>query len=75
VIESSNTKQNDKDNSRIISNKEKKNEGNDFTNILRPKKIEDYVGQPLIKKHLMVSISSAKIRGESLDHILFYGPP
>ncbi|PZM84933.1 Holliday junction branch migration DNA helicase RuvB [Candidatus Gracilibacteria bacterium] len=46
-----------------------------FNNALRPEKLEDYVGQENIKKHLMVAISSSKIRGEALDHILFYGPP
>ena len=75
MIESSNKKENDTGEKRIISAKEKTIDKWDFQNVLRPKKIEDYVGQPLIKKHLMVSISSAKIREESLDHILFYGPP
>ena len=75
MIESSNKKHNQSDEKRIISAKEKTIDKWDFQNVLRPKKIEDYVGQPLIKKHLMVSISSAKIREESLDHILFYGPP
>jgi len=75
MIESSNKKQNNTDSSRIVSSKEKTIDTWDFQNILRPKKIEDYVWQPLIKRHLMVSISSAKIREESLDHILFYGPP
>ncbi|PID86428.1 Holliday junction branch migration DNA helicase RuvB [Candidatus Gracilibacteria bacterium] len=45
------------------------------SNTLRPKKLSEYVGQESIKKHLSVSISSAKIRGESIEHILFYGPP
>lgn len=44
-------------------------------NILRPVRLENYVGQESIKKHLSVSIASSKIRNESLDHILFYGPP
>ena len=74
MIESSNKKES-QDNSRIITAKEKNIDKWEYQNILRPKKIEDYVWQPLIKKHLMVSISSAKIREESLDHILFYGPP
>ncbi len=64
-----------KEKSRIVTSKEKTIDKWEYQNILRPKKIADYVGQPLIKKHLMVSISSAKIREESLDHILFYGPP
>ena len=71
MIESSQKKQT----SRIVSPKEKTIDKGDFQNVLRPKKLEDYVGQKIIKKHLMVSISSAKIREESLDHILFYGPP
>ena len=71
MIESSQKKQH----SRIISPKEKTVDKGDFQNVLRPKKLEDYVGQEIIKRHLMVSISSAKIRSESLDHILFYGPP
>lgn len=73
MIESSN--KNKIETKRIISSKEKNIDKWEYQNILRPKKIEDYVGQPLIKKHLMVAISSAKIRWESLDHILFYGPP
>lgn len=44
-------------------------------NTLRPKKLSDYIGQESIKKHLSVSISSAKIRWETIEHILFYGPP
>lgn len=74
MIQSS-KKHNQNDEKRIVSSKEKNIDKWEYQNILRPKKIEDYVGQPLIKKHLMVSISSAKIRKESLDHILFYGPP
>lgn len=42
---------------------------------LRPKRLEDYVGQEQMKQHLRVSIGSAKIRNESIEHILFYGPP
>jgi len=42
---------------------------------LRPKNMQDYVGQEMIKKHLAVSIASAKMRNASLEHILFYGPP
>ncbi len=71
MIESSQKKQT----SRIVSPKEKTVDKGDFQNVLRPKRLEEYVGQTLIKKHLMVSISSAKIREEALDHILFYWPP
>jgi Holliday junction DNA helicase RuvB len=64
------------DSSRVVTPTEKKEDKTqNFSNILRPLKLEDYVGQELIKKHLSVSIASSKIRNESLDHILFYGPP
>lgn len=42
---------------------------------LRPKTLDLYVGQEALKKHLSVSICSAKIRKQALEHILFYGPP
>lgn len=42
---------------------------------LRPKELMDYVGQEKIKENLNVLIQAAKKRGESLEHILFYGPP
>lgn len=42
---------------------------------LRPRKLEEYVGQEQMKLHLKVAIDSARIRNESLEHILFYGPP
>lgn len=42
---------------------------------LRPKLLEDYIGQARTRSMLQMSISAAKTRGEALDHILFYGPP
>lgn len=42
---------------------------------LRPKKLEEYIGQKQMKEHLKVAIESAKIRKTPLEHILFYGPP
>ena len=44
-------------------------------NKLRPQKLGDYIGQDLIKDNLKVYIDAAKERHESLDHVLFYGPP
>ena len=44
-------------------------------NSLRPKLLSDYVGQEKIKSKLKIYIEAAKHRGESLDHVLFYGPP
>ena len=42
---------------------------------LRPLRLEDYSGQEKIKKNLKIFIEAAKKRGESLDHVLLYGPP
>ena len=42
---------------------------------LRPKKLSDYIGQTMIKKHLQVALDSAKVRNTNVEHILFYGPP
>ncbi len=42
---------------------------------LRPRKLDEYVGQEQMKVHLKVAIESAKIRKTPLEHILFYGPP
>ena len=71
----SSSKQETKQANRVVSPEEKKQEGNMFQNAFRPKTLENYIGQDTLKKHLQVSISSAKIRSESLEHILFYGPP
>ena len=42
---------------------------------IRPSSLDEYVGQSEIKENLSVFIKSAKMRRESLDHILLYGPP
>lgn len=47
----------------------------DTENILRPKSFEDYVGQDKVKQNMAVYIKAALARGESLDHVLLYGPP
>ncbi len=44
-------------------------------NSLRPKLLSDYIGQEKIKGKLKVYMEAAKMRGETLDHVLFYGPP
>ena len=59
----------------VTSTEEKEIDKWKFSNILSPIKLEDYVGQETIKKHLSVSIASSKIRWEAMEHILFYGPP
>ena len=42
---------------------------------LRPKTLDDYIGQDKVKENLRVYIEAAKKRGEALDHVLLYGPP
>lgn len=42
---------------------------------LRPRSLQDYVGQEKLKEKLIVYLSAAKSRGEALDHVLLYGPP
>ncbi|MBS6196591.1 MAG: Holliday junction branch migration DNA helicase RuvB [Clostridiales bacterium] len=42
---------------------------------LRPQYLEDYIGQEKAKKNLKIYIEAAKQRNDSLDHVLFYGPP
>ena len=42
---------------------------------LRPQSLQDYIGQKTATDNLKVFIEAAKLRGEPLDHVLFYGPP
>ena len=42
---------------------------------LRPQYLEDYIGQEKAKQNLKIYIEAAKQRKDSLDHVLFYGPP
>jgi len=42
---------------------------------LRPRALDDYIGQDRIRENLQVSIAAARQRGEALDHVLLYGPP
>ena len=42
---------------------------------LRPQYLKDYIGQAKAKQNLKVYIDAAKLRGDPLDHVLFYGPP
>ena len=44
-------------------------------NPLRPKRLTEYIGQEKVKENLSVFIEAARLRKESLDHVLLYGPP
>ncbi len=53
-----------------------KNIGDDkFENSLRPQNFAEFIGQPDVKRNMLVFIQAAQKRGETLDHALFYGPP
>lgn len=47
----------------------------DFDRTLRPKSLDEFVGQEKIKEILEIAIQATKLRKEPLDHVLFYGPP
>ena len=42
---------------------------------LRPQMLTQYIGQQQVKDNLKIFIEAARLRGESLDHVLLYGPP
>ncbi|MCI9273557.1 MAG: Holliday junction branch migration DNA helicase RuvB [Clostridiales bacterium] len=50
-------------------------EDTELENPLRPKVLSEYIGQEKVKENLSVFIEAAKLRKESLDHVLLYGPP
>ena len=65
---------NDYQEERIISTRNFDAE-NDYEYSLRPRTIEEYVGQQKVKENLEVFIQAARERREALDHVLLYGPP
>ena len=48
---------------------------NDIESVIRPQDLEEFTGQDKIVKNLRIFVQAAKMRGESLDHVLFHGPP
>lgn len=60
---------------RRIINTELKKEEVVMENNLRPSSLSEYIGQKKVKDNLKVYIDAARLRRESLDHVLFYGPP
>jgi Holliday junction DNA helicase RuvB len=59
---------------RIISGKPSA-EDRPIETSLRPRCLDDFVGQDTVKENLRIAIAAAKGRGEALDHVLLYGPP
>ena len=58
-----------------ITNPEAVDDEKEFDKSLRPGTFDEFVGHKRLKDNLKVFIEAAKMRGESLDHVLFYGPP
>ena len=61
--------------SRIVSSGYNGSEDGETEFSLRPKTLEEYVGQEKAKENLKVYIDAARGRAEVLDHVLLYGPP
>ena len=60
---------------RRIINTDLTEEDSKVESYLRPQALKDYIGQEKLKSTLKIYIDAAKSRGDSLDHVLFYGPP
>lgn len=58
---------------RVITNK--KLEEDKYEETIRPDSLDEYIGQSEVKENMKVFIEAAKLRDESLDHVLLYGPP
>ena len=58
---------------RIITGNELKEDS--FEKTIRPSSLDEYIGQTEVKENLNIYIKAAKMRDESLDHVLLYGPP
>ncbi len=62
------------DEQRVISSSYQR-EDTEIENSLRPKTLDEYIGQDKAKMQLDIFIKAARFRGEQLDHVLLYGPP
>ncbi len=61
--------------SRLVTPDVSGSEEETYESSLRPRTMKDYIGQDKVKENLQIYINAAKQRGESLDHVLLYGPP
>ncbi|MBI5304957.1 MAG: Holliday junction branch migration DNA helicase RuvB [Chloroflexi bacterium] len=59
---------------RVVSPKPTEDDGK-FELSLRPKRIDEYIGQDKVKQNLKILVAAAKAREEAIDHVLLYGPP
>lgn len=58
---------------RVITNHSLEEDG--FESSIRPDSIDEYIGQKEVKENLNIFMKAARMRGETLDHVLLYGPP
>lgn len=61
--------------SRLVTPEYEEGEDGGLELSLRPRTLDDYIGQTKVKENLKIYIDAAKNRGEPLDHVLLYGPP
>lgn len=54
---------------------EAEKQDSDYDKVLRPKTLSDFTGQPKVVENLSIFVKAAKLRKESLDHVLLHGPP
>lgn len=64
----------DKQSSRVISPHTSGEEERADDNI-RPRRLQDYIGQPVVREQMEIFIHAARHRGDALDHVLIFGPP
>ncbi len=62
------------ENPRLI-NSEATGEDEAVDRAIRPKRLQDYVGQPAVREQMEIFVPAARGRGEALDHVLIFGPP
>ena len=60
---------------RIMNTGYNATEDSDVDVTLRPKRLDEYIGQEKVKENLKIYIEAAKLRNDPLDHVLLYGPP
>ena len=60
---------------RIVATEFSENADAEIEVSLRPKTLDEYIGQQKVKENLSIYMTASKGRGESLDHVLLYGPP
>jgi Holliday junction DNA helicase RuvB len=58
-----------------LTSAEARSDDKAFDRAIRPKTLEEYVGQPGVKQQMGIFIEAARRRGEALDHVLIFGPP